>query len=255
MKKFLFFFLVLIFLIGIVNAQEEAKYNFGSAQSAKELNIAPGGEATTKLYYYNIYGNRITHISLSVAEVPKNWIISIEPALHKTTVSVSGVPTTVEENLFVEPPSDVAESIPTNVPEGIEYISSPVGFVGAKPVKIKIKVPPDEKLGAVANVRIDAVAAWLGQTGTAAITQGRSFEYKVTVVSKEFTETVLEKAPERKDEVVVVKEEEKVEKAPAPQVVEKEAQVGVSTSMFIGVVVILLIIIAGMFIFFVMKKK
>jgi hypothetical protein len=248
MKKFFLFLLFLILLIGVVNAQEEeAKYNFGSAQSAKELSIAPGDEVTTKLYFYNIHGNRITHISLEVGEAPKNWNIAIEPALHKTTVSVSGVPTTIEENLYVEPGSDVAESIPSNVSEGIEYISSPVGFVGAKPVKIKIKVPSDEKLGTVANVRIDAVASWLGQTGTAAITQGRSFEYKVTVVSKEFTETILEKAPEKK--------EEKVSVPLAPQVAEKEAKVGVSTSMFIGVVVILLIIIAGMFIFFVMKKK
>ena len=223
MKTFFFFFLVLIFLIGIVNAQEEEpKYNFGSAQGAKELTISPGSEATTKLYFYNIYGNRITHISLSVAEAPKNWDITIEPALHETTVSVSGVPKTIEENLFVEPPSDVAESIPANIPEGIEYISSPVGFVGAKPVKIKIKVPSDEKLGIVTNIRIDATAAWLGQTGTAAITQGRSFEYKVTVLSKEFTETILEKAPERKDEVVVVKEEEKVEEEKAPKLQRKK---------------------------------
>ena len=151
--------------------------------------------------------------------------------------------------MFVEPGSDVAESVPDDVPEGIEYISSPVGFVGAKPVKVKIKVPSDEKLGTVATVRIDAVASWLGQTGTAAITQGRSFEYKVTVVSKEFTETILEKAPEKK-------EEEKVSVPPsAPQVAEKEAKVGVSTSTFVGVVIVLVIIIAGMYIFFVMKKK
>ena len=116
-------------------------------------------------------------------------------------------------------------------------------------------MPSDEKLGIVTNIRIDATAAWLGQTGTAAITQGRSFEYKVTVLSKEFTETILEKAPERKDEVVVVKEEEKLEEEKAPKVAEKEAQVGVPTSTFVGVVIVLLIIIAGLFIFFVMKKK
>ena len=258
MKNFLFFFLVLIFLIGVVNAQEEeAKYNFGSAQSAKELTIAPGGEVTTKLYFYNIYGNRITHISLSVGEAPENWDITIEPALHETTVSVSGVPTTVEENLFVEPGSDVAESIPDDVPEGVEYISSPVGFVGAKPVLIKIKVPSDEKLGTAANVRIDGIASWLGQTGTAAITQGRSFEYTVTVASAEFSETILEKAPEKKEEVVVVKEAEKAaeEKQPETKVVEKEVLVGVSTTTFIGVIIVLLIVIVGLVIFFVMKKK
>jgi len=270
MKTFFFFFLVLIFLIGVVNAQEEdAKYNFGSAQGAKELTISPGSEATTKLFFYNIYGNRITHITLEVGEAPKNWDVSIEPALHETDVVVSGIPTTVEENLFVEPGTDVAESIPDDVLEGIEYISSPVGFVGAKPVLITIKVPEDAKLGTVAKISIDGVASWLGQTGTAAITQGRSFEYTVTVASSEFSEIILEEAPQREEEkeeaVVVEKAEEEIEEERVSlaepeiqvieKVVEKEVQVGVSTTTFVGVVIVLLIVIAGLLIFFVIKKK
>ena len=61
------------------------------------MSIAPGDEVTTKLYFYNIHGNRITHISLELGEAPKNWDVSIEPALHETSVIVSGVATTVEE--------------------------------------------------------------------------------------------------------------------------------------------------------------
>ena len=262
MKIFFSFFLVLIFLIGVVNAQEEdAKYNFGSAQGAKELTISPGGEATTKLFFYNIYGNRITHIILEVADAPKGWEISIEPALHETSVVVSGIPTTVEENLFVEPGTDVQESKPDDVPEGIEYISSPVGFVGAKPVLITIKVPEDAKLGTVAKITIDGVASWLGQTGTAAITQGRSFEYTVTVASSEFSEIILEKAHEREEEeeVVVVQKVEEAEEEPETKViekvVEKEVQVGISTTTFVGVIILFLIIIIGLVIFFVVKKK
>jgi len=261
MKTFSFFFLVLIFLIGAVNAQEEdAKYNFGSAQGAKELTISPGSEAVTKLFFYNIYGNRITHIILDVGEAPKGWDITIEPALHETSVVVSGVPTTVEENLFVQPPSDVSESMPDDIPEGIEYISSPVGFVGAKPVLIKIKVPEDAKLGTVAKISIDGVASWLGQTGTAAITQGRSFEYTVTVASAEFSETILEKAPEKEEEVVVVQKAEEKELVPAPtasqvveRVVEKEVQVGIPTSTFVIVVAVLVIILIFAVVF--LKKK
>jgi len=253
MKIFFSFFLVLIFLVGIVNAQEEdAKYNFGSAQGAKELTISPGSEATAKLFFYNIYGNRITHITLDVGDAPKDWDITIEPALHTSTISVSGVTTTVEENLFVEPGSDVAESIPDDVLEGIEYISSPIGYVGAKPVLIKIKVPSDEKLGTVVNIRIDGTAVWLGQTGTAAITQSRSFDYTVTVTSKEFTESILEEAPE--EEVIQESAGEKVTTATS-QVVEKEVKTGIPIGVFVGVVIILLIIIVGIFIFFSFKKK
>ena len=260
MKTFFSFFLVLIFLIGIVNAQEEdAKYNFGSAQGAKELTISPGSEAVTKLFFYNIYGNRITHIILEVSDAPEDWDITIEPALHETSVVVSGIPTTVEENLFVQPGSDVQESKPDDVPEGIEYISSPIGFVGAKPVLISIKVPEDAKLGTVAKITIDGVASWLGQTGTAAITQGRSFEYTVTVASSEFSEVILEKAPERveKEEVIVVQkaeEEGRVSLAePETIIVEKEVQVGIPISTFVGVITILVIIIIFGFVF--LKKK
>lgn len=192
MKKFFLFLLFLIILVGVVNAQEkEAKYNFGSAQGAKELTISPGDEISTKLYFYNIFGNRNTHIALSVGDVPENWDVSIEPALHKITVSVSGVSTIIEENLYLRPPSDVADTIPDDIPEGIEYISSSVGFIGAKPVLIKIQVPDDEKLGTVAKITIEAVASWLGQSGTAAITQSRSFDYTITVASKEFTEEII----------------------------------------------------------------
>ena len=161
--------------------------------------------------------------------------------------------------MFVEPGSDVQESKPDDVPEGIEYISSPVGFVGAKPVIITIKVPEDAKLGTVAKITIDGVASWLGQTGTAAITQGRSFEYTVTVASSEFSEVILEKAPERveKEEVIVVQEavdEGRVSLAePETIIVEKEVQVGIPISTFVGVITILVIIIIFGFVF--LKKK
>jgi len=261
MKFFFTFLLVFNLLLGTVYAQEAPKYNFASMQADKALSLAPGEEGITKLYFFNIEGNRNTHIALSVGEAPDNWLISFEPVLHESTVIVSGVTITFNEHLYVEP-SEAVDKVPEDVPEGIEYISTAVGYVGAKALEIKIKVPVDEKLGTVGKIRIDASASWAGQVGAAAITQSRSFDYTVTVVSKEFTETVVEKAPEREEEVVVeesVEEKVEEEKEPVavqePQIVEKEVQVGVPTNTFIGVVIVFLIIIVGMFIFFVIKKK
>jgi hypothetical protein len=260
MKSFFTFLVVFNLLLGIVYAQEVPKYNFASMQADKALRLTPGEEGITKLYFFNIEGNRNTHIALSVGEAPDNWDISFEPALHKSTILVSGVPTTFTENLYVEP-SEALDKVSKEVPKDVEYISTAVGYVEAKPLEIKIKVPSDERLGKIGKIRIDALASWAGQAGAAAITQSRSFDYTVTVVSKEFTETILERAPEKKEEVVVVKEvvgekaEEEKASVPAPQVVEKEIPVGVPTSTFVGVVVILLIVIVIMFISFVMKKK
>ena len=195
MRKILISLFVIILLVNVsilAQTQEDAKYNFGSAQADKELKTNPGGEITTKLYFYNIYGNRITHIKLEVSEFPENWIISLTPETHDAEVDISGILTTINENLYVEPSSDVVEEIPKNVPEGIEYISSSVGYIGAKPVEIKIKVPENENYGSY-NLRIDASAFWLGQQGTAEIQQSRSFDYKINLVSEIFYEKPVEK--------------------------------------------------------------
>ena len=187
MKKVIIISLFAIFLsISLVAAQEDAKYNFGSAQADKELKTNPGGEIITKLYFYNIYGNRITHIKLEVSEFPENWIITLTPEAHDADVDVSGILTTINENLYVEI-SEAVDEIPENVPEGIEYISSSVGYIGADPVEIKIKVPESEKYGTY-DLRIDASAFWLGQEGTAEIQQSRSFDYKIDLVSLIFYE-------------------------------------------------------------------
>ncbi len=253
MKKFFIFLLVFTLLIGSINAQESAKYNFGSMQAAKELNMAPGEVAITKLYFYNIYGNRITHISLSVGEAPENWEISFEPALHETTVEISGIPTTIEENLYVEV-SEAVEEIPEDIPEGIEYISSSVGYIGANPVEIKIKVPADEDFGKY-KITISALAEWLGQAGAVAFNQARSFDYDINVVSKEFTEEVIEKE-EVEEEKEEVKQEVKQEITGA---VVAEPEEGKSNNLFIlgilGLVVLVLIIIFLLFKISSLKKE
>jgi len=190
MKKYLIILSILLILVSTVSAQEPPKYNFGSMQPAKELSVSPGDSITTKLYFYNIYGNRITHISLSVSKAPEDWDISFDPPLHTTTVNISGIMTEVTENLFVEP-SEALEEIPETIPEGIEYISSSVGYIGAKPVLITISVPEDEKLGKSFNITISASAEWLGQTGAVAIKQSRDFDFTVKVVPKEFKEEIV----------------------------------------------------------------
>lgn len=184
------FFLILGSVV--VLAEEQPKYNFGSMQPVKEIQVSPGDEAEVKLYFYNVYGNRITHISLEVSNAPEDWEIEFEPELHDTTVNVSGIIVNVTENLYVEP-DNATEEIPENITEGIEYISSAVGYIPAKPVLIKIKIPDDEELGREFNVTISASASWLGQTGSVAIQQGRDFDFVVKTVAEEFEETILER--------------------------------------------------------------
>ena len=70
------------------SAQEPAKYNFASAQGNKHITATPGGEGIGMIYFYNIDGNRSTHITLQVSQAPDNWQVELQPltqALDKSS--------------------------------------------------------------------------------------------------------------------------------------------------------------------------
>jgi len=255
MRFFLVFLLLSTILLGTVYAQDETpKYNFASMQADKAFTLAPGETGITKLYFFNIAGNRNTHIALSTNDLPENWEVSFEPELHDSEVLISGVPVTFTENTFVVP-SDAVDEIPRDIPEGIEYISTAVGYVGAKSVEISIKVPLDADLGTVESIRVDAAASWAGQTGAAAISQGRSFDYTVTVASKEFTEETFvqeivpvgEPEPEAEDEATEVVEATQVDDEEQAEAVtlstEEVTPIDESTSTGTSATVVILLVI------------
>jgi len=186
--------LVLLALPLPVQAQEEAaRYNFASAQGDKELQIPPGQEGRCYIYFYNVDGNRITHISLDVSQAPAGWQVSIEPPLGETQVSVSGLPTKVTENLYVEP-SELLTEEPQNVPEGMVSIKVPGrGYALGKLAQVVVRVPDSTPLGTTGSIKVAAEAAWLGQSGSAAVKQARDFDFLVTVTSAstEYSEKII----------------------------------------------------------------
>ena len=195
--RIIYLLIVVVFLLAVplpVNADEEpAKYNFASAQGAKDLQIPAGEEGRGYIYFYNIDGNRITHITLEVSQAPAGWEVSIEPPTSETQVLVSGIQTTVTENLYVEPTELLPEE-PQDVPEGMVSIKVPGrGYALGKAAQINITVPEETPLGSTGEITIAAEAAWLGQTGAAAIKQTRDFDFTVMVVSTEtgYSETII----------------------------------------------------------------
>lgn len=224
MKKLAVIFLLLALLLAFplpVHADEPAKYNFASAQGDKELKIVPGDEVRGNIYFYNIDGNRITHITLEVSQAPSGWEVTIEPPLSETQVLVNDMPVTVVENLYVEP-AEVLSEEPQDVPEGMVVIKVPTrGYTLGKQAQVVVKVPEDTPLGTTSTINIAAEAFWLGQTGAAAIKQARDFEFNVTVVSgsTEYTETIVsegEEAVSEEEEVVSEAEEAETTEAPEP---------------------------------------
>ena len=187
MKRITVMFLatgLLLTLPSPVLAQEVAKYNFASAQGTKQIEVEPGGEGKGVLYFYNIDGNRITHITLDISGAPGNWEAELEPPQHEIEVEIGGRTITVTENLHVEPSELLSEEL-EDVPEGMLCISIPGrGYALAKAAYIVIRVPQSEEIGSTADILVSAEAEWLGQSGAAAIKQARDFEFSVEVVSE-----------------------------------------------------------------------
>ena len=198
MKRVTLMFLAIglfLALPSLVLAQEPAKYNFASAQGSKQIKVVPGGEGKGVIYFYNIDGNRITHITLNVSQAPGNWQVEIQPPLHEIEVEIGGKTVTVSENLHVEP-SEVLATEPEDVPEGMVCITVPGrGYALAKPAYIVVRVPKSEEIGAEGDILISAEAEWLGQSGAAAIKQARDFEFSVEVVSEagDSSETIVDR--------------------------------------------------------------
>jgi hypothetical protein len=195
MKKLCLFAIMALTLLALpltAYAEDPAQYNFASAQGSKNLQVIPGGECTGYIYFYNIDGNRITHITLEISQAPDGWDVTIEPPLGETELIVNEAPVTVTENLYVEP-SEIFTEEPTDVPDGMVALSIPGrGYALGKAAEIRISVPDSAVIGTSGNITSAGEAVWLGQGGSAAIQQARDFEFTVTVVSEstEYTEVI-----------------------------------------------------------------
>ncbi len=176
-------------------AQEPAKYNFASVQGEQNIKILPSGEGTGNMYFYNIDGNRITHVTLEVTQSPPGWQVEIQPPLTEMQVEVSGEVVTITENLFIEPSEAQSQEI-RSVPEGMVCI--PVagrGYALGKEARIIVRPPISEKIGTTGELTVSATAQWLGQGGAVAFNQKRDFNFTVEIVpeTSEYQEKVLGK--------------------------------------------------------------
>ena len=191
-------FTLLLAWPAVALAQEEpAKYNFATAQGGSNFQVIPGQEARGAIYFYNVDGNRITHISLEVIEAPSNWEVEIDPPLHEIEVSFGGDIITITENLHAEPTDLSSEEI-EDVPEGMICLALPnklgegiPGYALAKVATIIVRVPESDDVGVTGAIKINAVAEWLGQTGAAAIGQTRDFDFSVRTVYEITEEQII----------------------------------------------------------------
>jgi LPXTG-motif cell wall-anchored protein len=200
--RILLVFSLFIMISNLAFAQESPKFNFGTMQPTQSYTANPGARIPMKLYFYNIFGNKITHVTLSL-KTPEGWNGYIEPDLHEITISVGGLEKTIEENLHAEP-TDPVPIIPEEIEYeevlseaweecleaetcGIEYIRAPglKDYIKAKYITIIVEIPEDAELGKTYTLKTDAKAQWYGQTGQVSMSQFRDFDWDITVISSE----------------------------------------------------------------------
>ncbi len=199
MRRTILFFIFFI-LAPIAVAEEAPKYNFATTQANPTITIQPGETLQVPaIYFFNIYGNRITHVSLSLMDAPKGWNVKIEPETHQTQVNISGTIVTASENLYV-PPSQPVKDVPSPVPEGMAYLTlgGVDGNVPAKVAYLNITAPADTPLGGTYTISVKAVGSWFGQAGTLAFSQERSFDFTVQTITHSFTEEEVQSTPQEK---------------------------------------------------------
>ncbi len=180
----------------ILASAAEPKYNFGSAQAGKIIVAEPGEGATGELYFYNVFGNKITFVQLNLGEAPEGWDIQLDPPIRDITYTVSGIEAVDRANVYVEPSNFVESPETLQVfrcgDSDCKYISSPAGgYMLAKVVYIRINAPKDAPLFQDFPLVVNAKAFWHTEPGTVATQQVRTFSYTIHTTTKDMQESIV----------------------------------------------------------------
>ena len=206
-KRFIFrivvLFVFLLFYFPLVNAV----CSLGANPLSMDARAKPGQEVVAAWNFYNLYGDRITHISVSKIQGP-DWEIRYEPALHEESYEVSGVIEKINENVGVEKSSVVLE-IPENPPEGTAYVKHPKqeGYIPVKPVKIYITIPDDAELWQDYKFVFEAKGNCFTEPGAVIPALATQLELNIKTTT-EFYEKPVTKKSKEEPEGEVIKEKE-----------------------------------------------
>ena len=189
------FSLVGLFLL--VLSVTKASCSLGATPLSASAQAMPGQTVEVTWNLYNLYGDRPTHVVLSVTS-DVDWNYWIEPELHEVTYNVSGVLITTSENLAI-PPRPVVTYKPSTIAAGEDYIKHPSkdGYIPVSTVKIYIEVPENATLWETHKFTITAQGnCFTIPPGTVIPAVSTSLDVNLQVVSQEYyEELVISTAP------------------------------------------------------------
>ncbi len=179
----IFFFIFLFFYSSFIRAS----CSIGATPLGAGAEAKPGQEVVVTWNFYNLYGDRITHITLSRISGP-DWDIRYDPPLHEEEYDISGIIINQTENLAMEN-NPVVLTIPENPPEGISYVKHPnkEGYIPVKQIKIYLKIPEDAELWKNYRFVFEAKGECFAEPG--AVIPGIATQLKVDITpTREFYE-------------------------------------------------------------------
>lgn len=188
---------VLLLLLVMAAPAALGAIGLGHMQPVQEITIPQGQRYTTPLYFYNAYGDRITHVAVSITSESSPVRVTLDPEKHLAQYNISGFIANVTENTIACPrpraplPPGTSASLEkaTVFPSGdptcpppVAYILAPTGegYLPSSVVNVTFDVPENAPVGNYA-VHIEASGFGVGERGNILPGIGGAFDYKIFV--------------------------------------------------------------------------
>lgn len=243
--KKLFLGIFALLLICALPALAEDKLNLGTTTQGSTFNANAGDIVITKAFIFNAFG-------------------TVDTTAVITSKQCEGMEVTITPNKLIVPPNEPLEKKPSNIPEGVKYLPSKLGYLRSEIVDIEIELDKDLEDG-IYLAKVLITASYDTGVGTVALQQQREFEYRITVGDGgeecEIIEPVLDE-PEVVEKPKVETEEKPKTVTRVPPLRPQPRQSGVIVqvkddrlqSNIVVLVIILLLILIVLAIYYMWKK-
>lgn len=186
---------VLLPLLAVAASPALGVVGLGHMQPVQEITIPQGQSYTTPIYFYNAYGDRITHVAVSITSVSPPIRATLDSGQHLAQYNISGLIANVTENTIAcprprapLPPGTTASLEKATVypsgdptcPISTAYILAPTGdgYLPSAVVNVTFEVPEDTPV-ATYSVRLEANGFGLGERGNILPGIGGVFDYTI----------------------------------------------------------------------------
>jgi len=195
-KKFVLAMLISLIIL-IYFPFVSAACSLGASPLEMSANAKPGQTVEIAWNFFNLRGDRPTHVLIS-KDSGADWQITYNPIAENKSYEVSGIITNSLEN-FAMDKSEIVMTKPEPLPSGkVAYVVHPNSSLGYilvdKQMKILITIPDDAEIGKAENFVFEALGKCFGETGTVSASLATELKVKITPSTEYYEKPVGETA-------------------------------------------------------------